>query len=980
MTKPSYLAVITSIVVISTAAVTLSRTAADVDVDVDWPVYRGDPSGTQYAALAQIHAANVHTLQRVWEYRTGDATERSTMHVNPIVVNGVMYITTPSMRAVALNAATGRELWVFDPARHNDGNVIRLRNRGVVYWKGAEGERIFHFVKDRVYALDAKSGALIPSFGKAGYVDLRTDLGVDPSRVGLEMTSPGAVYKNFLIVGSRVNESYDASPGHIRAYDTVTGQLKWIFRTIPREGEFGYDTWNWMKGENYGGANAWGGITVDEQRGWVFCATGSATDDFYGGFRKGHNLFANSVLALDATTGERKWHYQTVRHDIWDYDNPPAPILVTLRSGTTSKDAVVQLTKMGLTFVLDRETGQPLFPIHELPVPASDVPGEETSPTQPFPIRPPPLVRLSIAEADLTNITPAAREYALKEFRKYRSGSIYTPPSLQGNITAPGHLGGAEWHGGSFDPALNVLYVNVNDAPTINRLRPIYDAPGNATPAQLGRHIYERTCVACHGAERRGAPPLVPSLVDVKKTRQEIESVILQGRNSMPAFPQLRQRELSALVAYLASEPGAVQGPASTISPNRYTIDGYTVFTGQDGVPAVAPPWGTLNAIDLVKGEILWKIPLGEYPRLAAKGIRNTGAMNYGGAVATAGGLIVIAATPDEMIRAFEKHSGRVLWEQQLPAGGYATPSVYMIDGRQYVAIAAGGSGKNATRSGDSIVAFALPPHERNAGGNAGSVRLQPDQKPDQSSVRLQPDQKPDQGSVRLQPDPEWIQLFDGSTLDGWVHMNGAHTFTVEGGAIVGRTVESSASMNSFLCSLREFDDFELELEVAIDRITNSGIQIRTHVRPVKGTGRGFESAAGRVNGPQVEIRRFYKGLPTTGLLYGEALGTGWLSSQQKIDNGHPHFIDEGWNRLRIVAQGPRIQTWVNGHQIEDLANEEVYKTHSKGFIGLQVHGVSERELNLPTNAGSGVTTSQPLEVKWRNIRVRPLPATNSKR
>lgn len=935
--------------VFAAATVTVSRGLADLDEDVDWPVYRGDPKGNQYAALAQIHAANVHKLRPVWEYRTGDATARSTMHVNPIVVNGIMYITTPSMKAVALNAATGHELWVFDPAKHNDGNVIRLRNRGVAHWRGAEGERIFHFVKDRVYALDARSGELVRAFGKDGSIDLREDLGIDPASVGLEMTSPGAVYQNFLIVGSRVNESYDASPGHIRAYDTVTGQLKWIFHTIPREGEFGRDTWKWVKGESYGGANAWGGITVDEQRGGVFAATGSATDDFYGGFRKGNNLFANSVLALDVTTGERKWHYQTVRHDLWDYDNPPAPILVTLTTGSTSRDAVVQLTKMGLTFVLDRDTGQPIFPVHELPVPSSTVPGEETSPTQPFPLRPPPLARLSITEADLTTITPEAREYALRQFQKYRSGWIYTPPSLQGNITAPGHLGGSEWHGGSFDPALNVLYVNVNDAPTINRLRPLYDLPGDATqtPAQLGWQIYERMCVACHGAELKGDPPLVPSLVDLKMTRQQIEAVVLQGSNSMPAYPQFRQREMDAIVAFLSSGPGAVEKPAVTGFANRYTIDGYRVFTDQHGVPAVAPPWGTLNAIDLVKGEILWKVPLGEYPQLVAKGIRNTGSMNYGGAVATAGGLIFIAATPDEKIRAFEKHSGRVLWEHQLPAGGYATPSVYMIDGRQYVAIAAGGGGKNATRSGDVIIAFALPEAKEN----------------ERKVSRPEP----------VKRDSDWIQLFDGSTLNGWVHMNGAHTFTVEAGAIVGRTVESSASMNSFLCSLQEFDDFELELETAIDPITNSGVQIRTQVRPIRGTGRPFESMPGRVNGAQVEIRRFYQGQPATGLLYGEALGTGWLSSQKMVEEGHHHFIDHGWNKLRIVAQGPRIQTWVNGHPIEDLVNEEVYKTHRKGFIGLQVHGLSDRELNLPIHASSGVTKSQPLEVKWRNIRIRPL-------
>jgi quinoprotein glucose dehydrogenase len=940
--KSLVLAAITAALVCAAAPQTSSPPPPGHE-NLDWPVYRGDPKGNQYAAMAQIHAGNVHRLQPAWEYHTRDANQRSTMHANPIVVNGVMYITTPALKAAALDAATGREVWVFDPAKYNNGEVVRLRNRGVAYWKGAEGERIFHFVRDRVYALDAKSGTLITSFGTGGFIDLRQHLGVELRTAVIEMTSPGAVFKNFLIVASRVNETYDASPGHIRAYDVMTGEMKWIFHTIPAGGEPGHDTWKWVTGETYGGANAWGGLTIDEQRGWVFAATGSATDDFYGGFRKGANLFANCVIALDAATGERKWHYQTVRHDLWDYDNPPAPILVTLRTATTTRDAIVQLTKMGFIFVLDRDTGEPLFPVQEVPVPQSTVPGEQAWPGQLMPVTPRPLVRQSLSEADLTNITPESHAYALQQFRQYLSGSIYTPPSLQGTITIPGHLGGAEWHGGSFDPVLNTLYVNVNEAPTINRLRPVHDTEGEAlNPAQLGQRLFERSCASCHGINRQGTPTQAPPLVNVSGTTEEIEKVIAQGRNAMPGFRQFQPRELRALSTYLktARRDAPTTPPSTNTMAPRFTIDGYPLFLDQNGVPAIAPPWGTLNAVDLITGDLIWKVPLGEYPQLVAKGVRNTGSLNFGGAVATAGGLIFIAATADEKIRAFEKASGRVLWEYALPAGGYATPSVYMIDGRQYVAIAAGGSGKNATKSGDSIIAFALP-----ADGA--------------------------QPSTNVRTSADWIQLFDGSTLSGWAQMNGAHRFTVEDGAIVGRTVESSASMNSFLCTLQEFDDFELELETAIDPITNSGIQIRSTVRQLQTSGRTFESAAGRVNGPQVEIRRYYKGEPATGLLYGEALGTNWLSSQQKIEQGHHYFVDEGWNKLRIVARGPRIQTSVNGNLVEDLVNEAVYKTHPRGFIGLQIHGLSEREVNLHPELG--ITTKQALTIRWRNIRIRRL-------
>ena len=891
----------------------------------EWSVYRGDPRGEQYSELTQIHAANVHQLEPAWTYRTGGADKGTTIYSNSIVVDGTLFLTGPKLEAIALDAATGEPRWTFSPSEFPDGPAVSAgRNRGVTHWTDGEHGRIFHFVKNRVYALDQATGQPIPSFGQGGFIDLHENLGVDPASASVEVTVPGIVYEDFLIVGGRVPEGYRSTPGHIRAYDARTGAFRWIFHTLPQPGEFGYDTWAWQDGEAYGGANPWGGFTVDVERGWVFCATGSPSFDFYGANRKGMNLFGNCVLALNARTGERIWHYQTVHHDLWDFDNPPAPMLVTVRDGKAERDVVVQMTKMGLIFVLDRETGEPVFPVDEVPVPASTVPGEQAWPTQPVPQKPKPLSRWSISAEDLFDATPERAALAQEAFRQYRNAPIYTPPSLVPSLMFPGTLGGIQWHGASYDWTSNLLYVTSHDIPGLLHLVPEKRIdPETATPAELGRHLYLQNCAACHGLDRAGVPPAFPSLLDTPKSDNEIIKLIVDGRGLMPGFPNYTEAEQQAVLAFLQTDPAEMPADGTDADEaTRYVMSGYHRFTDADGAPWIKPPYGKLSAVDLRDGEIKWEVPLGEYPHLVEQGIRNTGTMNFGGAVATAGGVIFVAATADEKIRAFEKNGGRQLWEFQLPHGGYATPSIYEIDGRQFVVIACGGGGKIGTPSGDTIMAFALP-------------------------ERTPPSPH---------PDGTWIELFDGETLDGWARINGYHDYTVEGGAIIGRTVDGSP--NSFLCSSQEFGDFEMELEVMIDDVTNSGIQFRSGLRPTT-IGEGNTQQAGRVWGPQVEIRRNLKpGSPTTGVLYAEAMGSGWMSARETIDRGHDHLNPEGWNQLRIQAVGPRIQTWVNGHLVEDLINEEIYQSHPRGFIGLQIHGI---------NGARSFTMG------WRNIRIRPL-------
>lgn len=679
----------------------------------EWPVHGGDPGHRQYSPLTQIDRSNVGRLEAAWTYRTGDADPngRSQIQCNPIVVDGVLYATSPQLKVFALDAATGRELWRFDPfatgaKRHSLGV-----NRGVTYWEDGEERRVFAAAGQRLYALDASTGKPATSFGENGSVSLTDGLGHDVSRLYVLSNTPGAIYRDLLIVGTRVSEGPGpAAPGHIRAYDVRTGRIRWVFHTIPHPGEFGHDTWPSDAWTRVGGANAWSGISVDQERGLVFLPLGSAAYDFWGGNRHGANLFANSVLVLKAETGERVWHYQLVHHDIWDRDPPAAPILVTLRRDGRRVPAVAQLTKSGHVFVFDRETGTPLFPVEETPVPQSDLDGEQTWPTQPLPLAPPPFARQRLTEDDLTDRSPEARAAVLERFRQVHSGGQFEPLSTKGTIVFPGLDGGAEWGGASYEEATDRLYVNSNEMAWILQMVPL--PPPTGSPS--GERLYRMHCGVCHGQQRQGeGAHMVPSLVDLDRRlkRAEVLTILADGKGVMPSFASLSEGERGAIVDHLFGKTTPADDEWGDAAPDesvRYTITGYNRFLDPDGYPAVKPPWGTLNAIDLAAGTIAWTVRLGELPELTARGIPPTGTENYGGPVATAGGVIFIGATKDEMFRAFDTQDGSVLWETKLPAGGYATPAVYEAGRRQFVVIAAGG-GKMGTKSGDTYVAFALP-------------------------------------------------------------------------------------------------------------------------------------------------------------------------------------------------------------------------------------------------------------------------------
>ncbi len=674
---------------------------AQTGARVDWPTYGGNSQNTHYSSLSQINKSNVKQLDVAWSYDTG---ETGGLQTSPLEIAGVLYGISPSQKVFALDAATGKLKWKFD-----SGIAGTQPDRGLAYWSSPDQKdrRIIVGVMNFVYVLDAETGQPIASFGDHGRVDLRENLGRDVATGFIAMTSPAVVYKDLFIVGGRLPETLPALPGDIRAYDVRTGKLRWSFHTIPHPGEFGYDTWPKDAWQNSGAANNWTGMTVDQQAGIVFVPTGSAAFDFYGGDRIGDDLFADCELALNAETGERIWHFQGVHHDLWDRDFPSPPTLVTVTHDGKSVDAVAQTTKQGFVYLFDRASGKPLFPVESHSYPPSELKGEVAAKEQPLPTKPAPYARQRLTEDMLTNRTPEAHEWAVQQFRTYRSEGQFVPLSLGKNtIIFPGFDCGAEWGGSAFDPESGVLYVNSNEMAWAVEL-----AENTADPMS-GKGIYQSQCTICHRDDMKGSPPLFPSLVGIRDrlTQEQIRDRIQKGGGRMPAFPNLTSDEINALVTFVSEGENKELSSGESAPPRmRYRFSGYTRFLDPDKYPAIAPPWGTLNAINLNTGEYAWKIPLGEYPDLAAKGMTNTGSENYGGPIVTAGGLLFIGATNyDKKFRAFDKSTGELLWQTLLPFSGNATPITYEVAGKQYVVIAAGGGKDVKSPSGGVYVAFAL--------------------------------------------------------------------------------------------------------------------------------------------------------------------------------------------------------------------------------------------------------------------------------
>jgi quinoprotein glucose dehydrogenase len=676
------------------------RDARSIQPYTTWSDYGGAADSMQYSALTEVSRENVARLAPAWFHRVSGDPAR--LAFNPLVIGDVMYVRGAEGRVVALDATTGQERWV---------STEQASERGITYWQSRDGadRRLILATGSGLRAIDARTGRLITTFGSNGTVRMR--LGA-PRPLGGPSKSPGRVFENLVIVGSVTGEGYGSPPGDIRAYDVVTGALVWTFHTIPRPGEFGYDTWPPEAWKYAGGANTWGDITLDRRHGLVFVPTGSPTTDLYGADRAGNNLFGNCLIALDARTGVRRWHFQTVHHDLWDYDLASAPKLLTVRHDGREVDIVAQAGKTGFLYVFERLTGKPLWPIEERPVPKSEVPGEVSSPTQPFPTKPEPFARQVFRPEDVNPfVSPAEQETLRDAVRRAANEGLFTPSShLRHHIQFPGAWGGANWGSTAADPATGLLVVRSLEMPSYRKMsldtstRGRQPAPGGARE-QEGFATYGQFCGACHG------PGQMPMRSPATLGSEAFTRLVRQGQDQMPAFPEaaLSADRLGALEAYLrslplnrdADEQGSGDAPLR-LPPNPARYSGpATRYNGafsagwyaSNGLPASGPPWTQLVAYDLNQGVVKWRVPDGQSPGLAAQGIRNTGSVRpKNGPVITAGGLVFVANDQDRTIRAYDSRNGVVLWEHEIEANPEGIPAVYEVGGRQYIAFAAGAS------------------------------------------------------------------------------------------------------------------------------------------------------------------------------------------------------------------------------------------------------------------------------------------------
>ena len=676
-------------------------------------MYEGDAGASHYSALTQIDKSNVQHLEVAWTYPIED---NSAGGMSPLIVDRTMYVVGADAAVTALDAVTGEELWKRPFPR------IRAPDRGILYWESEDGtdRRVYAPRGDYLYAIDAETGERVLAFGVDGRTDVRQGIARDTSQIRATPSSPGTVFENLIILGSGPGEDYGSGPGDIRAFDARTGELVWVFHTIPHPGEFGYDTWEDPEAWKTAGAvNAWGGLSLDAERGIVYVPLGSASYDFYGVDRPGANLYANAIVALNARTGERIWHFQTVHHDLWDYDLAASPTLLTVRHEGRTVDVVAVAAKTGFLFVFDRVTGEPLWEIEERPVPASTMPGEKAWPTQPFPTRPEPF---AVQEFSLDDVNPHLPEEEQDSLRRYMASmknmGLFTPPDTIPTMQMPGNSGGANWGSTASDPENGLFYVLTKNEPTVlqlERLRPGAASPG-AFPTEVGYYVYQANCRLCHLENRQGQPPTIPSLTDVfdRLSDDEVHATIRDGRATMPGFADLSEDEINAVITYLKF-PGFTPSQESLVAsepgedvPVRYKT-GYGYFSASIGW-AIKPPWMTMTAYDLNSGDILWQRPIGDEDSLAVRGITDAGAAQLrAGPTATAGGLLFMATR--KQFRAYDRDTGEELWSREMPAEVEGIPAVYEVDGRQFVVVGAGRGGFGAGGSGAAreYVAFALP-------------------------------------------------------------------------------------------------------------------------------------------------------------------------------------------------------------------------------------------------------------------------------